>query len=300
MNTERLTQQIDAIPLTVAHDLEKALSKHFDKAGLFYRIFSRCKSGSSAATKLIEKETEYLEKGKKMQDLIGVRVALYFKDDIDLCINIIKTCFATIDIVRDEEQSDTFKPMRLNIVCSMPEKTIMQLDPELWEYLIDKTFEIQVRTIFSEGWHEVEHDLRYKHKQDWLEHIELSRNLNGIFATLETCDWAILNVVEELAYQKYRSGNWEAMLRNHFRIRLDSTPLSDTLIRIFNSNHEIAKDFLKVDRQIILLSLSSPDIRPFPKNVNNLVYLSNELTIHNPEIDKVTPPFFKSLLTYLK
>ncbi|MBK7959276.1 MAG: hypothetical protein IPK03_14995 [Bacteroidetes bacterium] len=28
--------------------------------------------------------------------------------------------------------------------------------------LVDSTFEVQLRTILSEGWHEIDHDLRYK------------------------------------------------------------------------------------------------------------------------------------------
>ena len=52
--------------------------------------------------------------------------------------------------------------------------------PEGFKGRIEPTFKIQIRTVFSEGWHEVEHDLRYKCKDDW-EGCELySHTLNGI------------------------------------------------------------------------------------------------------------------------
>lgn len=289
IDKESLKQQVGAIPPSIAHELERELSKHFDKCGLFYRVFSRCKSASSTISKLTEKEEKYQREGKKMQDLIGVRIVLYFKDDINLCIKIIENNYSIIEIVRDEEKSDTFRPMRLNIVCSMPNRIKSQFSPDIWTFPIDTTFEIQIRTIFSEGWHEIEHDLRYKHKPDWTDHIELSRNLNGIFATLETCDWTIINLLDQLAYQKYRAGDWDAMLRNHLRIRMDDSRLSKEICTLFNSNQNLAKDFFRVDREILLLHLSNPQIISFPKNLSNIVFLINELIINNPELSEITP-----------
>lgn len=304
IDKERIKQQVEALPPSIVHDLERELSKHFDKCGLFYRVFSRCKSAYSIVNKLTEKEEKYQNEGKKMQDLIGIRVVLYFKDDIDLCIRIVQNNYSIIEIVRDEENSDTFRPMRLNIVCRMPDNIISRFSPEIWDFPIDTTFEVQIRTIFSEGWHEVEHDLRYKHKSDWATHNELSRNLNGIFATLETCDWTILNVLDQLAYQKYKERDWEAMLRNHLRIRMDSAGLSKEIKLIFDSNPTLAKDFYRVDRKVFLLHLSNPHLHSFPKNLNNIVFLINELIINDSSLSAITPSLIKehieSIRVYLE
>lgn len=186
-----------------------------------------------------------------------------------------------IEMVRDEEKSDTFSPMRLNMVCQMPENVSASLSSGLWEFPIDKTFEIQVRTIFSEGWHEVEHDLRYKNKSDWADHMDLSGNLNGILATLETCDWAIINVLDHLAYQKYKKRDWDSMMRNHLRMHLENTPISPAIIDIFNEDNEFAKNFFRVDRKLILLELSSPKMFLLPKRIDNIIYFANELMIKN-------------------
>lgn len=293
VDKENLRIHVSGITHSIAQELERDVAMHFDKCGIFYRIFSRCKSPDSIVHKISMKESEYIEKNKKMQDLLGVRLVLYFKDDIDLCVKIIENNFEILEIVRDEEKSDEFRPMRLNIVCRMSKKISDFFEPGIWEFPIDKTFEIQIRTIFSEGWHEVEHDLRYKHKETWSDHIELSRNLNGIFATLETCDWAILNVLDQLAYQKYKTNNWDAMLRNHLRIRMDSRLLSQRIIDLFNKNHALAKEFYKVDRKVVLFSLSKPTSHPLPKNIDNIVYLVNGLIIKNPELTEITPQFIK-------
>ncbi len=300
IDIEIINHALDFVPPTIAREIERDLSKQFDKCGIFYRVFARCKSATSTAGKLTKKEDEYREKGKKMQDLLGVRVALYFKDDIDLCLSIIRDKYAIVEIVRDEENSDTFSPVRLNVVCQMPESIQNQFLHELWDLPIDKTFEIQIRTVFSEGWHEIEHDLRYKHKADWSRHTDLSRNLNGIFATLETCDWAIINILDQLAYQKYKSGDWNAMLRNHLRIRTDNSNLSSAISTLFDKDQQLAKDYLKLDRKQFLLQLSNPNIRTFPKSLNNIVFLANELVIQNPSIAEITPPFIKEHITQIK
>ena len=231
-----------------------------------------------------------------MQDLIGVRIALYFKDDIDVCVEILKSNYTVIEMVRDEEKSDTFSPMRLNLVCQMPESVSTTLSSNLWEFPIDKTFEIQVRTIFSEGWHEVEHDLRYKNKSDWADHMDLSRNLNGILATLETCDWAIINVLDRLAYQKYKNRDWNAMMRNHLRMHLENAPLSSAIVDIFNNDNSLAKEFFRVDRKAILLQLSSNKMFMLPKRLDNIVYFANEFIVHDPRITALIPQRLKERL----
>lgn len=294
---KKMQTDIDSIPLSITHDLQRNLSSSFDKCGIFYRIFARCKSGLSTVRKFETKK--YEESGKKMQDLMGARIVLYFKDDIDVCVSIIKKNYKIIDIVRDEEKCETFSPRRLNIICEMPNEIKYNFSDEIWDYPIDNTFEIQIRTIFSEGWHEVEHDLRYKNQNDWINHNELSRNLNGIFATLETCDWAILNVTDTLAYQKYKDGDWEAMLRNHLRIRMDNSPLNEKIKQIFDDNHTLAKEFYKIDRQFLLLCLSDENILSYPKKMDNYVFIINELLVKNDQISDLTPEIMRKNLKKL-
>lgn len=294
LDTKALEQEVQSIPSSIYKDIERDITTRFDRCGLYYRIFSRCKSGQSAVKKIQQKK--YDQNGKKMQDLIGVRIALYFKDDIDVCVEILKNNYTVIEMVRDEEKSDTFSPMRLNLVCQMPENVSAALSSSLWEFPIDKTFEIQVRTIFSEGWHEVEHDLRYKNKSDWADHVDLSRNLNGILATLETCDWAIINVLDQLAYQKYKKRDWDSMMRNHLRMHLENTPLSPAIIDIFNEDNELAKKFFRVDRKLILLELSNPKMFLLPKRIDNIIYFANELMIKDPKITALIPEQLKARL----
>ena len=297
-NFDLLEAQLRQIPLSTAHDLEKIVISGLEQCGLYYRIFSRNKSADSAISKI--KLKNYNE-DKKMQDLLGVRVALYFKDDVQICRKIISQYFDIVDITEDEETAEKFSPMRLNIVCRIPPSILQQLLEDIWNYPIDQTFELQIRTIFSEGWHEVEHDLRYKNKSDWASHVDLSRNLNGIFATLENCDWAILNILQTLSYRKYKNNEWSSMLINHLRIRIIDDNLSESIENLFNTIPELAKEFFRTDRAEFLLHMSSKQMTAYPKKIDNIIFLLNELIVHNSSISELAPdPLKRTVQHYLK
>ena len=166
----------------IGKDLSLVIQKKLKKSGIYFRIFARVKEAGSVYQKLEWKKKEYLEKDKKMQDLVGLRIVLYYMDDIPVCKEMLQNTFAIIekDSHEDIPKVNEFNPLRMNYVCRMPKEFADRFPKELWEnYRIDQTFEVQIRTTFSEGWHEVDHDVRYKHKDEWNQHYELSRELNG-------------------------------------------------------------------------------------------------------------------------
>ncbi len=217
-----INRELTGLPLIIPSEAEKHIGAILDKAGIYYRVFARAKSAASTIKKMKKKK---YDASKKMQDVLGVRVVLYFKDDVEICVKMLKAELELIDESIDIEEADRFSPTRLNLVFKLPDQILEMFSKTIWELPIDQTFEIQVRTIFSEGWHEVEHDLRYKNKEDWNAVPELSRSLNGIFATLSTCDWAIIHVFDDFAYNKYKNEEWECMLRNHWRIHMTNDKL---------------------------------------------------------------------------
>ena len=77
------------VPAVVEQDLKRIISDRLEQCGMYYRVFSRIKTAGSMAHKFETKE--YGEGRKKLQDLVGVRVNLYFDDDVDICRNIMET-----------------------------------------------------------------------------------------------------------------------------------------------------------------------------------------------------------------
>ena len=64
----------------IASDMEAILNK----CGIMYHVFYRTKSPQSIKNKLDKKEESYRAEGKKMQDLLALRITLYFTDDVEL------------------------------------------------------------------------------------------------------------------------------------------------------------------------------------------------------------------------
>ena len=134
---------------TIAQRLTSDISHSLSKCGLMFRIFSRVKSEGSVRHKL---EVKYASKAIKIQDMIGIRIVVYFQDDVDA----LALYYSVGDVVKksiDEFDSSTFRPQRLNITSRIPaemtEDFISAL-PEQFRDRIEPTFEIQIRTVFSE------------------------------------------------------------------------------------------------------------------------------------------------------
>ena len=190
------------VPDIVKVDLLSIIEEKLKKAGFYYRIAYRVKAVDSMVDKLIYKD--YQRPGtenedKKMQDLIGIRIMLYFTDDVDICRNLLDTLFAEPgEWVTTENNEYEFKAMKVNGIFRLPaylSKTIV--NPVLSDY-VDDTFEVQVRTNSFEGWHEIEHDLRYKGSAFGIGNEALARKMNSILATLELCDDSIVKLLEDL------------------------------------------------------------------------------------------------------
>ena len=301
MILKNMLAEISSLPPNIEKELQKSISQFMDRSRLFYRVFVRTKSGFSVEHKFMEheKKGDPYGKSKKMQDIVGARIALYFKDDVAICRRLIETAYKVVDVSEDIEDKSNFKPMRLNYVCRLPADIKELFSSDFFDnYPIDDTFELQIRTVFSEGWHEIEHDLRYKCKEDWNNEDELWRTMNGIFATLETCDWSILALFDLLTYKMYSSSNWEGMLRNKYRIRFATSTLCNEIKNVFSNDKNIAKEFLKLDRDQLIQELSSKRWDTLPKSLSNIIFIANTVFINNPDIELITPKYICDIVQH--
>ena len=271
--------------------LTDAVKEMLNSCGMYFRIFSRVKSSNSIAGKLERGKYGTSENPKKIQDLIGLRVVLYYYDDLSICRDIMESTFQMLDDwSRPKYNSDEFKATKINGVFRFPAEYFNLYKKELWTLPIDTTFEIQFRTVFFEGWHEIEHDMRYKSllsdDEFWKGSEELSRILNCILANLELSDWSLVQLFEQLSYNHYKDANWELMLKSKYRIKLvDDEPLHPDIIALFDKDKEIAKQFFKCPRKDLikeLLKLDRPTI-----SYNLIVKLLNKKMVHNPELEQI-------------
>lgn len=285
---------IDSISVSTIKDLENEIKEYLDKCGLFYKVFPRIKTSRSIFEKLEERERRGT-RDYKLQDLVGIRIVLYFKADIQLCEKLIMQNFTVCNISKDEEEEEKFKPQRINYVCLLPEYILKNFDSKVWEYPIDQTFEIQIRTVFSEGWHEIEHDFRYKCLPDWKDNQDLSRTLNGIMATLDNCDWTMTSLLNQVAYRHYKAGEWIPMLQNTFRIRITDTAGMDDILAYFDAHRDVAKQFFRLEREEFLLWLSEIKLK-VPLKLKTVVLLANLFRVKDEYLESITPDVIKYVI----
>lgn len=275
--------------LSILKDLHTRVENELARVGILARVFSRVKTERSLELKKHREPGKYSSHGKMIQDLFGIRVTVYFTDDNEIVQEALKNLFnydsdsSTIDI----PNNDSFTAMRCNLVFRLDVNSRDRSELLTKYDFIDTSFEVQLRSVLSEGWHEVEHDLRYKCKDDWENNTDLSRALNGIYASLENSDWSMLMLFDQLAYRHYKNSEWTQMLRTKFRLRAGGYLESD-LIDILNSNQEIVKKIFRVDRRDFMLKLLKSNL-VLPINLSNIVYLSNHFFIFSDDITAVTP-----------
>jgi putative GTP pyrophosphokinase len=278
----------------IIRELQAILEEDINKTGIFYRTYFRIKSSKSLSKKLEGKNDngspKYDGQTKLIRDLLGIRINLYFVDDLEILIDYFKTRFENsfleeaVDVNTDTE----FKPTRVNLIFRLPEEIIKEYKDIQKDERIDTTFELQLRTIFSEGWHEVEHDFRYKCLDDWKSYSSLSRTFNGILAALETHEWSIIKMFEELSYRHFKTGNLSAMIRMQLRVRTDTIDLSEELEQLIRKETNFMKALYKLERNKIVNFLLTKKLS-IPLSVDNLVYLINFFFIKNRKIVLQTP-----------
>ena len=293
-------KNIENISREIQTRVEKEILDLTRKAGIYCRVFSRVKTVSSIKKKMTP--TRY-NANHKMQDLLGVRIIFYFHEDVDIFKRYLQYHFkytydsesTTLSDIKNDEvllksikgglRDKLFMPTRLNVVFRGDEYLKAKFD-ELFAELkteeveiafIDYTFEVQFRTVLSEGWHEVEHDMRYKCKDDWENMLDESRMLNGIYATLETNEHTMAMLFTNMARKYYRHKNWEAMVRTIVRLHIiDSHISSDIRKHLEPYNSSIARGILNVKRENLIraLLLCPEDI---PLTMDNIILMINQM-----------------------
>lgn len=252
-----IEQELDFEKLTeLCDNLKEAVREILNSCGMYFRIFSRVKSPNSIAEKLLRGQYGTEQNPKKLQDLVGLRVVLYYYDDLSICRDIMESTFQMVDDwSRPKYNADEFKATKINGVFRFPEEFFNVYKKELWNLPIDTTFEIQFRTVFFEGWHEIEHDMRYKSllsdKEFWKGSEELSRILNCILANLELSDWSLVQLFEELSYNHYKNRDWEIMLKCKYRIKMaDSEPLDPKILPFLIRTKKLPRSSLRLPEKL--------------------------------------------------
>lgn len=282
----------------IEREIKESIESELNRTGIMYRLYSRIKDNNSILEKIDRKK---YNESKKMTDIIGFRVVTYFNDDISIVSKLFRQKFNIIDDAIDIPHPNVFEPIRKNITCQLDDIKAKMFD-ELRHVdksygLTTNTFEIQFRTTLSEGWHEVEHNMRYKCRLEWHDFDYENRIFNGIYAALESLDHTMKSMFDDLSYSHYRTKNWEAMLRNSFRVRFILAPLNESIKKILTDNEELAKALFKISRTEILEKIIDSNLK-MRITMDNFVFLLNFLKLKNEDILLLTPTILQDDFKY--
>lgn len=290
--SEKITytrEEIEArvkVPAIVEAELKYLVEERLKQCGLYYRSFSRIKTAESLAHKYQIKE---YGSEKKIQDLIGIRIDVYFEDDVKICQNILENLFSLVEWSESEMSEIEFKPVKINGVFRLPHYLRKQISEETWEMCIDDTVEIQLKTVFFEGWHEIEHDMKYKGGELWSGKNSFARYFNSILATLELCDKSLVTLFENLGHDLYKEGNWAGMMKAHYRLKMEERPMYPELEELLNHDkgeNNLGKRIFKTERQVLIRELLNQP-RRIPINVNTIAALLNQAVIHDERLERL-------------
>ncbi len=282
---------------SAASYLNEEIHMIMSQSGLYFNNFSRVKAAPSLAAKLLRNPEKYILKEfepeiekeePRITDFIGCRIVLYFQQDIDICREILTRVFELdeINTTVDQLEANEFGAIRTNLIFSMTDEMKRRVDPEIFQnYPIAPKFEVQIRTTFSEGWHEVEHDMVYKHPEEWAQasYRHPKRRLNGLYATLEGCDSMMEMILDERATFCYaniqQDEMFSNMLRYKFRIRFTDTQIDPALEELFRNpkNSTLLRELYEYKRTSVLACMTSPELADFDKNMDNVIYITGAL-----------------------
>ena len=286
-------QEIEEIN-NVKMSLLNTLVTKLNNAGIYFNSTSRIKSESSLLHKMETGKYSMQEGGRKIQDIIGIRINLFYLEDMDICEKILEETFLLDNWSKTKNEENKFEAQKCNGVFRIPSKYLRNIPASVWNKPFDQTFEVQLRTVLFEGWHEIEHEMRYKYKLGsdsketdlWTGHEDLSRVMNSIIANLELCDWSIMQIFNSIHDSQYKEKNWENAIRSKYRLRITQDPLKPELREYLDNNPDIVAQFHTVSKrelvEILLNKKYHKELTP-----DRVIYLINKEIVHNEYISRL-------------
>jgi len=151
-----------------------------------YNLESRTKSVKSFSEKIIRPDKQYDDPLAEVTDLSGVRVVVYYLEDVDGIGEMIRKEF-TVDDKNSVDKSAGRDPDRFGY---QSDHYVVSLSDSRAEDTVNRRFkdlkaEMQVRTVLQHAWAVIDHKIRYKSpgKADFL-----ARQLFCLSALLELAD----------------------------------------------------------------------------------------------------------------
>lgn len=273
------------------------LAGALNNAGIYHSIQSRVKSSDSGSRKVQKKRATATHEDYRIQDHLGIRVNVYFSDDIEVVHAIAGRLF----------QPDSAAP---NITRMQPGQFGVKLHNCVYRAHLDadsasafpehadQTFELQLRTIHNEGWHEIDHDFVYKAAaaDTWQGRDDKMHAFTALQAMIEAVDWSVSKLFDGLAHDFYRAGRVRSMVQFQFRIRYTLDAASAPLLEFVLEREGALKAIHRLHRRAFLEVLAL-DEDPAPLTADNVLAAATSCALGEFEqVASVASPYIRKWL----
>ena len=185
---------------TVAGNLQAHVTGFLTETSNIERVTARAKEPARFEEKAYGVDEQGQPKYKtpltEIQDQFGVRVIVFYREDVNTVIGIITRYFQPIEqreLVPESEWA--FGYFGQHLVLPLPRDVVPQ-GVELKN--VPKFFELQIKTLFQHAWSEANHDLGYKTRSP------LSTDQKRRLAYTSAQAWGADRVFDELRSEIYK------------------------------------------------------------------------------------------------
>jgi ppGpp synthetase/RelA/SpoT-type nucleotidyltranferase len=187
---QRTFNKNNATLLTLVHEL--LIAQNIKTQNIEHRT----KTVTSFLEKIDRDGKSYKDPIKEITDLSGLRIILFYLDDIDKVENLIKSEFKVDPKLSINKKNildfDQFGYLSVHQIISlkMPRSALTE-----WKKFDGLVAEIQTRTVLQHAWASISHTLQYKNEKDIPK--ELRRQLHRLAGLFELSDEEFLKIKEK-------------------------------------------------------------------------------------------------------
>jgi ppGpp synthetase/RelA/SpoT-type nucleotidyltranferase len=223
---------------TYAKRLETLLVELLQVEGVrVHFIESRAKTPESFKEKISRPGKAYDDPLHQLPDLVGVRVVLYYQDDIVKVGNLVRHEFEVLE-EEHSHQAERYSPDQFGYLSAHYVVRLNNARATLSEWRAVASFkaEIQVRTVLQHSWAAVSHALQYKREGDVP--IALRRKLFRLAGLFELADEEFMEIRD--AGLRSTQESQEIVKRN-----ITNAPIDAAIIREIVATSPLFKQIIK-------------------------------------------------------
>jgi putative GTP pyrophosphokinase len=222
---------------------------------IYHTVEFRTKKISSFREKINRPDKKY-NSIKQLIDLCGVRIIVYYPEDVERVVNILYSEFI---VDKDNSSNKVTQLQPHEFGYSSVHLVVSLLDPRRnlveWRQMKDFKAEIQVRTVLQHAWAAISHALQYKHEEEVPRNLR--RRLFRLSGLLELADeeFSFLNREHQALASKLAIASAEVMAS----VAIDRVSLSEwvrrsTLSKAFSENAAKAGFTIVDDSEVSAIS----------------------------------------------